>query len=65
MWLLDVNMPKKVAPLLGEFGIKADSADERGWAASPTERWWRRPLRLDSIESSHVMGYSARPPPGR
>jgi hypothetical protein len=31
MWLRDVNMPKKVAPLLGEFGIKADSADERGW----------------------------------
>jgi hypothetical protein len=25
MWLLDVNMPKKVASLLGEFGIAADT----------------------------------------
>jgi hypothetical protein len=33
MWLLDVNMPKRVASLLGEFGIKADSADDRGWGS--------------------------------
>jgi hypothetical protein len=26
MWLLDVNMPKKVGSLLGEFGIEAHSA---------------------------------------
>lgn len=32
MWLLDVNMPKKVASLLAEFGIKANSADDRGWS---------------------------------
>ena len=31
MWLLDVNMPKKVGSLLGEFGIEAHSADDRGW----------------------------------
>ena len=31
MWLLDVNMPKKVGSVLGEFGIKAQSADDRGW----------------------------------
>ena len=31
MWLLDVNIPKKVALLVGEFGIKADSAGDRGW----------------------------------
>jgi predicted nuclease of predicted toxin-antitoxin system len=31
MWLLDVNMPKKVADLLGEFGIQAQAADARGW----------------------------------
>jgi hypothetical protein len=31
MWLLDVNMPKKVASFLNEFGIKADAADDRSW----------------------------------
>jgi predicted nuclease of predicted toxin-antitoxin system len=33
MWLLDVNMPKKVGPILGEFGIEAHSADDKGWGA--------------------------------
>ena len=31
MWLLDVNMPKQVRGLLGEFGIVAHAADDRGW----------------------------------
>ena len=31
MWLLDVNMPKKLGSLLGERGIEAHSADDRGW----------------------------------
>jgi predicted nuclease of predicted toxin-antitoxin system len=31
MWLLDVNMPKKIADVLGEFGIEAQAADVRGW----------------------------------
>lgn len=31
MWLLDVNLPKKVGGLLGEFGIEARSADDQGW----------------------------------
>jgi predicted nuclease of predicted toxin-antitoxin system len=31
MWLLDVNMPKKVAGLLDEFGIDAQTAESRGW----------------------------------
>ena len=31
MWLLDVNLPKKVGGLLGEFGIDAHCADDRGW----------------------------------
>jgi hypothetical protein len=31
MWLLDVNLPKKIGGLLGEFGIEAHSADDRGW----------------------------------
>jgi predicted nuclease of predicted toxin-antitoxin system len=30
MWLLDVNMPKKLAPLLGGLGIRAECADDRG-----------------------------------
>jgi predicted nuclease of predicted toxin-antitoxin system len=33
MWLLDVNMPKDVASLLGEFGIDAHHAASRGWGA--------------------------------
>jgi hypothetical protein len=33
MWLLDVNMPKKVASLLDEFGIESYSADDKGWVA--------------------------------
>ncbi len=33
MWLLDVNMPKDVAGLLGEFGIEAHHAGSRGWSA--------------------------------
>ena len=31
MWLLDVNMPKKVASLLAGFGIQAHCAGDRGW----------------------------------
>jgi len=31
MWLLDVNLPKKVAGLLGKFGIVSHSAGDRGW----------------------------------
>jgi hypothetical protein len=33
MWLLDVNMPKKVGSLLGEFEIEAHTADDRGWGS--------------------------------
>jgi predicted nuclease of predicted toxin-antitoxin system len=33
MWLLDANMPKKIADVLGEFGIQAQAADARGWKA--------------------------------
>lgn len=32
MWLLDVNLPKKIAGVLGEFGIEAHCADDRDWA---------------------------------
>ncbi len=31
MWLLDVNLPKKIGGLLGEFGIETHSAEDRGW----------------------------------
>jgi len=31
MWLLDVNVPKKVSRLLGEFEIEVHTADDRGW----------------------------------
>lgn len=31
MWLLDVNMPKRLTGLLGEFGIRAQTADAPGW----------------------------------
>jgi predicted nuclease of predicted toxin-antitoxin system len=31
MWLLDVNMPKRIASILGEFGIQAQTTDARGW----------------------------------
>ena len=31
MWLLDVNLPKKVVSLLAEFGIEARCADDQGW----------------------------------
>jgi len=31
MWLLDVNLPKKIVRLLSGFGITAESADDRGW----------------------------------
>jgi hypothetical protein len=31
MWLLDVCMPKQVRALLGEFGIVAHAAEDRGW----------------------------------
>jgi predicted nuclease of predicted toxin-antitoxin system len=32
MWLLDVNVPKKIAHVLGEFGIDAQTAESRGWS---------------------------------
>jgi hypothetical protein len=32
MWLLDVNMPSRLTSLLGEFGIKAETATSRNWA---------------------------------
>jgi hypothetical protein len=31
MWLLDVNVPKKVAAVLGELGVQAQTAEARGW----------------------------------
>jgi len=31
MWLLDVNVPKRLVGVLGEFGIEAHSAESRGW----------------------------------
>ena len=31
MWLLDVNLPKKIGGLLSEFGIETHCADDRGW----------------------------------
>jgi predicted nuclease of predicted toxin-antitoxin system len=31
MWLLDVNVPKKLVAILREFGIEAETAESRGW----------------------------------
>jgi hypothetical protein len=31
MWLLDVNLPRKISGLLGELGIEAHCAGDRGW----------------------------------
>ena len=31
MWVLDMDMPKQVRALLGEFGIVEYAADNRGW----------------------------------
>jgi len=31
MWLLDVNMPRQLKPLLAELGITAETANARGW----------------------------------
>jgi hypothetical protein len=31
MWLLDANMPGKIAMVLGQFGISAQTAELRGW----------------------------------
>ncbi len=31
MWLPDVNMPRKIAMVLGEFGISAQTVELRGW----------------------------------
>jgi predicted nuclease of predicted toxin-antitoxin system len=31
MWLLDANMPLKLAALLGECGVEADTTESRGW----------------------------------
>jgi predicted nuclease of predicted toxin-antitoxin system len=32
MWLLDVNMPRRLTDLLGSYGIQAQTAEERGWS---------------------------------
>ena len=32
MWLLDVNMPNPLIPVLGELGIQAKTATDQGWA---------------------------------
>ena len=31
MWLLDVNVPRKTAAVLGAFGVQAVTAESRGW----------------------------------
>ena len=31
MWLLDVNVPRDIAGLLGELGINAQHSNARGW----------------------------------
>jgi len=46
MWLLDVNMPKKIGPLLGELGIEAHSADDRGWGGLTNGGWWKLRFKL-------------------
>lgn len=33
MWLLDVNRPRKLTDILGDFGILAETAGTRGWDA--------------------------------
>ncbi len=33
MWLLDVNMPRKLTGILGEVGVPAETAGARGWGA--------------------------------
>lgn len=65
MWLLDVNMPKRVASLLGEFGIKADSADDRGWGGLTNGALVQMPLEPDLTVCSLAIGYSVSPPQGR
>ncbi|MGA2328707.1 MAG: hypothetical protein ABSH05_20715 [Bryobacteraceae bacterium] len=31
MWLLDVNMPRRLNGFLGSYGIQAQTAEARGW----------------------------------
>jgi predicted nuclease of predicted toxin-antitoxin system len=33
MWLLDVNMPAKLAQVLFELGVSAETTHQRGWDA--------------------------------
>ena len=61
MWLLDVNLPKKISGLLCEFGIEAHGAGER--EASPTVRWWRWLNKLVLGASLRVTAFSASLPP--
>lgn len=31
MWLLDVNVPRRIVAVLREFGVEAETAGSRGW----------------------------------
>jgi len=65
MWLLDVNMPKKVASLLGEFAIKADSADDRGWGGLTNGALVEAAVQAEFKCVLSVTAYSVNPLPGR
>jgi predicted nuclease of predicted toxin-antitoxin system len=38
MWLLDVNMPNKLAQALFELGVSAETTHQRGWDALTNAR---------------------------
>ena len=49
MWLLDVNMPRQLKPLLADLGIAAETASARGWGIL---------VNGDLLEAAEVAGFS-------
>jgi hypothetical protein len=48
MWLLDVNMPRQLKPLLADLGIAAETANALGWGTL---------VNGDLLEAAAVAGY--------
>jgi hypothetical protein len=63
MWLLDVNLPKKIGGLLGEFELRLTVPRTEGGEVSPTVRWLKQLDKPVFDASSHGTVFSASLPP--
>ena len=58
MWLLDVNVPRKTAAVLGAFGVQAVTAESRGWRGLTNGELVEAAAEAASRSCSPATGFS-------